>query len=80
MSTGVLQLLDVPLGDGHAGKKLLHMDAVAASVGLRSWTRWWTMRGPWRSWRAVSASSAGHLEEDPRRDALDCLGGRLLRT
>ncbi len=46
MSTGVLQLLDVPLGDGHAGKKLLHMDAVAASVDLRSWTRWWAMRGP----------------------------------
>ena len=46
MSTGVLQLLDVPLGDGHAGKKLLHMDAVAASIDFCPGACWWTVRRP----------------------------------
>ena len=46
MGAGVLQQLDVPLGDGHAGEKLLHMDAVAASIDLCPGACWWTMRRP----------------------------------
>ncbi len=43
---GVLQLLDVPLGDGHAGEELLHMDAVVASIDLGPGACWWAVRRP----------------------------------
>ena len=77
---GVLQLLDVPLGDGHAGKELLHMDAMAASVGICPGAGRRAMRWPCRSWRSIASSSASlcHLLEDLSRDALNRLGGRLL--
>ena len=63
----LLQLLDVPLGNGHAGEELLHMDAVAASVGTRPGACRRAMRRSCRSWCFIASSGAsGHLEEDLR--------------